>query len=63
MDGFGNEVVLTFSTIEPSAVVSASPLEVKGDLISFQLKESNQVDVTYDTYEISLKQIIEMLHL
>jgi len=50
--GVDSEVFFNFSTVEPRPVIKASPLEVRNNYFAFELKESNNVDVVFDRYEI-----------
>lgn len=52
IEGVSADLVFHFSSVKPKPVITASPLEVKHDCFVFELKESNDVDVLFNQYEV-----------
>lgn len=52
IEGVDANLVFNFSSVEPKPIISASPLEVNNNCFTFELKESNDVDVVFDQYEV-----------
>jgi hypothetical protein len=54
IEGINSGVVFNFSSVNPKPVIRASPLEARNNCFIFELKESNDVDVIFDRYEVSI---------
>jgi hypothetical protein len=52
IEGIKSGLVFNFSSVEPKPIVTASFLEVRDDCFVFELKESNDVDAVFDSYDI-----------
>ena len=52
IDGTNSDYIFNFSTVKPKPIIIASPLEVRENCFVFELREENDVDVEFTSYEV-----------